>query len=87
VPDFMNKGQMGNIKEIPTADGKGIFWKESEYCAGFVVSSKCEWRYKEMELIAYTPTECYKYPELNCQNLKAYARFQTRDKQVKASRL
>jgi hypothetical protein len=49
---------MDSIKEIPTADGKGVFWKEHPDCGGFTVKDTCPWRYEEMLLVTYTPYEC-----------------------------
>lgn len=77
VPDFRNQGVLSHIKEIPCANGS-ICWKESENCAGFNVSDNCEWRFNEMELYHYTPSECLKDESLGCKQFKAFARYMTR---------
>lgn len=77
VPDYTRNGAFSHIKEIPCPN-RTICWKESENCAGFTVSDKCEWRFNEMELIQYTPSECLEDESLGCRQLKAYARYQTR---------
>ena len=50
---------MSTIKSIPNQKGLGgSYWTQTDECAGFKVGNDCPWRYEEMELIAYTPTEC-----------------------------
>lgn len=77
VPDFTKGGAFSHIKTIPCLDGT-VCWTESENCAGFNVSDACEWRYNEMELIQYTPSECLEDESLGCAQLKAFARYMTR---------
>ena len=77
VPDFTRHGALTHIKEIPDFDGK-IIWREDENCAGFNVSDNCLWRFNEMELIQYTPSECLKDPSLSCKQLRAFARYSIR---------
>ena len=67
---------MDHIKSIPTRDGKGIFWEENPDCGGFEVKDSCPWRYEEMLLVTYTPSECQLNRTLGCDNLVSYARFQ-----------
>ena len=70
---------MNSIKEIYGRNNL-VVWRESEHCAGFIVSnsSECELRYNEMELLSYTPHECLDGSIKYCKELIAYARFDIR---------
>ena len=66
LPDYEKNGTMSVIDAVYTRDGKDIFWQMDPYCSGFKVDkSKCYLRASEMELVAYTPSECLK-AEYDC---------------------
>jgi hypothetical protein len=89
---------MASIREIPDSPrnhvdrsiGKasGVFWKEEEECAGFVISNKnCHLRVDEMQLVSFLPQECRTGEIKNCEDLVAYARFNTRKYMIIESKL
>ena len=39
------------------------------------MSDDCPYRYDDMQLVTYTPQECLDDPQLGCEDLIAYARF------------
>ena len=65
---------MSEIKEFRYKDYK---WKQTEECAGFVISGKnCEYRASELEVVSYLPEICYDGTVENCDLLISYARFE-----------
>jgi hypothetical protein len=63
---------MNSIKSIPhrkgdTGESSGNYWEETEKCAGFKVSNDCPWRFQEMTLVSYTPSECLQDPKYSCE--------------------
>lgn len=87
LPDFESNGTMNVIDSVRTRDGDGIFWQMDPYCSGFKIDKQlCNLRTSEMELVAYTPTECMR-KEYDCQDLVAYVRFNIRDQQISEAQL
>ena len=78
VPNFEKEGNIESLTFIPGREDIGLVdWHQSEHCAGFNVSDNCPWRYEEMELIRYTPSECLSQGKhMGCEELVTYARFQ-----------
>lgn len=79
LPDFESNGTMNVIEKVPTRDGKEIYWEKDPYCSGFKIDNDlCTLRTSEMDLVAYTPSECL-LKKYDCQDLVAYVRFNIRD--------
>ena len=80
---------MKSIKSVPDINPEtGLsdfnlkpFWSETSTCAGFTLPEDCPWRDEEMQLITFTPLDCYpEYQKLEgCRYLVAYARIQKRN--------
>ncbi|CAG9332402.1 unnamed protein product [Blepharisma stoltei] len=68
IPDMLNGGVIGNVS-------RGLTWTEVSDCAGKKVPSACDKRDEEMELVTYTPIECYNKSVKGCEEIEAFARF------------
>ena len=81
VPDYMQQGKMGTIINVPKAgntydpEDADPFWKQTDACAGPIVSDECEWRYEEMTMVTFTPKICVDRELKGCEQLVAYARI------------
>eukprot|EP00358_Blepharisma_japonicum_P000620 CAMPEP_0202953676 /NCGR_PEP_ID=MMETSP1395-20130829/47785_1 /ASSEMBLY_ACC=CAM_ASM_000871 /TAXON_ID=5961 /ORGANISM="Blepharisma japonicum, Strain Stock R1072" /LENGTH=477 /DNA_ID=CAMNT_0049667939 /DNA_START=800 /DNA_END=2234 /DNA_ORIENTATION=+ len=51
--------------------------KRSFFMAGKTVPSDCSHRVEELELVIYTPIQCYNRSTPGCEEIQAYARFDT----------
>ena len=79
APDFDKNGAIDSIKSIPNRKGTpGNYWEQSEYCSGFAIDERCEWRVEEMDLVRFTPAQCQTDLSLNCDQLVTYARFKVK---------
>lgn len=64
IPDFTMQGKMNTIVNVPNAfnnfdpNDPNPFWRQTDACAGPVVSDDCQWRYEEMTLVTFTPVIC-----------------------------
>lgn len=71
APDYTKGGQIHTIESVPD-------WDQEDDCAGKTVSSECNLRDSEMQLIVYTPDGCLNDDPKGCEELQAYARFNIR---------
>uniref|UniRef100_A0A0G4F3H4 Guanylate cyclase domain-containing protein n=1 Tax=Chromera velia CCMP2878 TaxID=1169474 RepID=A0A0G4F3H4_9ALVE len=71
IPDFLNNGTMTNISSVSSSAGD---WEAEGRCAGFRTEFACPWRESEMEVVAFTPSQCAK-TERACQQLVSGAKF------------
>lgn len=65
---MLNKGIIENITN-------GTTWREVSDCAGKSVPKDCKFRAEEMQLVVYTPIECYNREIQGCEEIQSYARF------------
>ena len=78
VPDFMQDGIVGDMKEIKHHGSNETAWTEESDCSGKMSSLDCLYRDEEMQLVVYYPGICQNATEKNyeaCQELYCYARF------------
>ena len=76
---------MAEIAYIPKADSNSSVdaaWVQKDSCAGFSVSDSCPWRYEEMDLISFIPSECLNFKVEGCDQLVSFARFNKRYEKV-----
>lgn len=77
VPSFLHNGNLTVIKTIPADYWGNYEWSEESDCAGNTVSSDCDLRDNEMKLIVYSPETCMSGDTPGCEEMRAYARFDT----------
>jgi len=77
VPSFMHNGNLTRITTIPADYWGNYEWFEEVDCAGDTVSSECDLRDNEMKLIVYSPETCMNRDTSGCEEMRAYARFDT----------
>jgi hypothetical protein len=66
LPDYESNGTMNVIESVGVRSGSEAFWQMDPYCSGFKIDKdKCYLRASEMDLVAYTPSECLK-EEFDC---------------------
>lgn len=89
VPDFEKDGRMLPIIKVPDRmNSSKIMWQQDENCSGLTVSDKpCHLRIAEMALISYQPDECSNGKIDNCDELVAFARFNTRSAAIQDAQL
>ena len=83
---------MGTITSVPAQghsadDPVDKYWEQETDCAGFTVSSDCQYRYEEMELVTFTPDVCVNGELNGCENLVAYARVLRREARIEEAML
>ena len=87
IPDWTLNGKFRSIPNIPAYNSTGYAWTEETRCAGDVVGSDCPFRFEEMEIISYTPTECEQSIANNCNELEAFVRFNKRQQKIEEAQL
>jgi hypothetical protein len=79
LPDFIQDGEVKDIKIVPNSDPSkkwdDPFWEQDDDCADYIVSEDCSLRDSEMKLIVYIPEMCIDEDVEGCEVLQAYARF------------
>lgn len=64
--------KIGNSYDLNDPDP---FWRQTDACAGPIVSDDCQWRYEEMAMVTFTPSICLDRELKGCEQLVAYARI------------